>query len=70
MDKTEQEVERTAAICGRCEEAIAVRINGDGELRPIGGEKGECCSCAEPDLRAMNDATEILDDPRPTDRSE
>ncbi|MDG5759775.1 hypothetical protein QA600_10520 [Natronococcus sp. A-GB1] len=70
MTDSENGVERAAAICERCGDAIAVRIDADGEIRPIGNEKGECCSCAEPDLRAMNDATEVLDDPRSTERSE
>ncbi|MDG5820952.1 hypothetical protein [Natronococcus sp. A-GB7] len=70
MTDSENGVERAAAICGHCGDAIAVRIDASGEMRPIGSEKGECCSCAEPDLRAMNDATEVLDDPRSTDRSE
>ncbi len=70
MNDSGNGVERAAAICERCGDAIAVRINANGEMRPIGSEKGECCSCAEPDLRAMNDATEVLEDSRSTDRSE
>jgi hypothetical protein len=62
-------VERTAAICERCGDVVVVRIGTDGEIRPIGSGTDECCSCSEPDLRAMDDAAEILDEPRSDDRS-
>lgn len=64
----EDDVDRAAAICAGCGDAIAVRVEGDGKLRPIGSEKGECCPCAEPELRPMNDASEILDDTESIDR--
>ncbi|ELY55078.1 hypothetical protein [Natronococcus jeotgali] len=64
-----EEVERAAAICEGCGDAIAVRVEADGQLRPIGSGTGECCACDEPDLRVMDDAAEILDDPGTVDRS-
>ncbi|AGB39079.1 hypothetical protein [Natronococcus occultus] len=64
----EDDVDRAAAICESCGDAVAVRVEGDGELRPIGSEKGECCACTEPELRPMSDASEILDETESIDR--
>lgn len=55
------ERKRAAAICENCGFAFAAHIGSDGEIRPIGTETEDCCSCERANFRLVNNDIDMID---------
>lgn len=53
---------RAAAICEQCGTAHSVKIDGDGEVFPLGTGAGPKCSCGESQFQILSDDEDILKD--------